>query len=709
MEFNLLTEPWIQVRTIQGERKLVSLRACFEQAGTLAKVEYDSPLAVASVYRLLTAILHRSYGKLNDESWSELLEQGNFGETVNTYLNNVSDCFDLYHKEKPFFQTAGFSKDEPTNVKKLSPHFATANNKTLFTHTSDSQTFSLPAEQAAVLLLVCQYFSLGGGVAGTSNLGKHSNFTNSPLIGGAFVWTKGQNLFQSLVFNMFDLDGVVDTERFEPEQDKAIWEQETPEKFANVRSVLGIADYLTWSSRHIRFIPNSDGSVSQMYFAQGYANPAEIKREPFFAYRFKKDGEKAPVRLSFGRSLWRDSMSLINTTQQDVNVKKLFDLRPCNIRRVNAELSDIQEVLGDNYTVQCDVIALDNDKANPKGWFHESLPINLHYFAENNQQNTELMSYLARAIQYAELKALGLRASIRVFASELMVEGCKTEEITKLVDGTHYEAHYWPKLNELFTNLYKGIIEDPEEAISLWFKKVVSAAYQTFEQVTFNYIGSGEKSYQAYAKARLKLQQELTGYKNLKHQEEQVKEVKDFIDYLEKLNSNKYKNTAALAHLRKSLSDEPTAWLGAFPYLSDQLPAKQYASSKAKPQQLIEWEQRVYVLVAGLFASHLIHRASRKSLGMSCAQLKEQPSDKLTSIDLRFKTLLECEKEQLPALMRSLFQMLKGKNIAVDYGKLLTDLLSWHKPEKTTQLNWATDFWAVHQSLTEKPSDDTKN
>ncbi len=118
MEFNLLTEPWIQVRTIQGERKLVSLRTCFEQAGSLAKVEYDNPLAVASVYRLLTAILHRSYGKLNDESWSELLEQGNFGETVNTYLNNISDCFDLYHKDKPFFQTAGFSKDEPTNVKK---------------------------------------------------------------------------------------------------------------------------------------------------------------------------------------------------------------------------------------------------------------------------------------------------------------------------------------------------------------------------------------------------------------------------------------------------------------------------------------------------------------------------------------------------------------------------------------------------------------
>lgn len=708
MEFNLLTEPWIQVRTTQGERKLVSLRTCFEQAGSLAKVEYDNPLAVASVYRLFTAILHRSYGKLNDESWSELLEQGNFGETVDTYLNSVSDCFDLYHKEKPFFQTAGFSKDEPTNVKKLSPHFATANNKTLFTHTSDSQTFSLPAEQAAVLLLVCQYFSLGGGVAGTSNLGKHSNFTNSPLIGGAFVWTKGQNLFQSLLFNLFSLNGT-GLEDFAPEQDKAVWEQPTPKKYSALRNATGIVDYLTWQARHIRFIPNSDGSVSQMYFAQGYANPKEV-REPFFAYRFKKDGESVPVRLNFGRSLWRDSMSLINTTQQDVNVKKLFDLRPCNVRRVNAELSDIQEVLGDNYTVQCDVIALDNDKANPKGWFHESLPINLHYFAENNQQNTELMNYLARAIQYAELKALGLRASLRVFASELMVDGCKTEEITKLVDGTHYEAHYWPKLNELFTNLYKGIIEDPEKAISLWFKKVVSASYQTFEKVTFNYIGSGEKSYQAYAKARLKLQQELTGYKNLKHRkEEQVKEVQDFIGYLLRLNNNEYKNTAALAHLRKSLSDEPTAWLGAFPYLSDQLPAKQYESNKAKSQQTIEWEQRVYVLVAGLFASHLIHTTSGKSLGISCGQLKDQPNDKLTSIDLRFKTLLECEKEQLPALMRSLFQMLKGKNIAVDYGKLLSDLLQWQKPEKTTQLSWATDFWAVHQSLTEKPSDDTKN
>ncbi|MCS7081265.1 MAG: type I-E CRISPR-associated protein Cse1/CasA [Chloracidobacterium sp.] len=115
LSFSLLDEPWLPVTTQHGDTRHVSLKDVFAHAHHLRGIEDDSPLVVAALHRLLLAVLHRATRLRSVEDWDTVWQAGRFAgqqlESIHSYLERYRDRFDLFSREKPFFQTAGFAAE----------------------------------------------------------------------------------------------------------------------------------------------------------------------------------------------------------------------------------------------------------------------------------------------------------------------------------------------------------------------------------------------------------------------------------------------------------------------------------------------------------------------------------------------------------------------------------------------------------------------
>ena len=138
-------------------------------------------------------------------------------------------------------------------------------------------------------------------------------------------------------------------------------------------------------------------------------------------------------------------------------------------------------------------------------------------------------------------------------------------------------------------------------------------------------------------------------------------------------------NRAALAVLRKGLMDEADIWIGAIPVVGPYLPGNPYLN-------------RCYIWVGGLYGLYPNHAQGAGDMGRLWQHLsREQPGN--SSLDLRFRALLDAQTDQLLPLLRASISLLKTKGIAVDYLQLLSDLCQWPQPDKPVQLRWALHYW----------------
>ena len=161
-----------------------------------------------------------------------------------------------------------------------------------------------------------------------------------------------------------------------------------------------------------------------------------------------------------------------------------------------------------------------------------------------------------------------------------------------------------------------------------------------------------------------------------------------FVAFLRRLDRK------ALAELRRSLAFDPGTYPRVFPYV--------------EPFISRESERRGFYLLAGLFALHPDGGAGageKTSLGDAVAHLYAQ-RDRNTSIEQRFITLLDADRDQLPHRLRQMISLLKAEQIPVDWEQLLSDLLYWASERHTVQQRWARDFYRVTEpaidNVTEK-------
>ena len=152
----------------------------------------------------------------------------------------------------------------------------------------------------------------------------------------------------------------------------------------------------------------------------------------------------------------------------------------------------------------------------------------------------------------------------------------------------------------------------------------------------------------------------------------------EFIERLEGLNE---KHTKMRAVLRRSLAFDPGQYIPAYPYVEPYLKGENNS-----------WRREMRYLTAGLWAAHWREGCSGEptGIGKACHTLYSA-RDKSPSIERRFITLLDSDRDQLPHRLRQMVAMLK--NYPLDFEALLTGLLYWNDDRKHTQNAWARDFY----------------
>lgn len=501
--FNLISEPWIPLRSAKGGTRSMTLREALGQAHEWQDIDTGSPLEDAALLRLLMAIVLRVLHPEDHEELAELIEMGSFpSKAFEEYFGKWGHRFDLFDEENPFYQCVDGEtrKANPVTTAKLSHALASGNNATLFDHSLDDSPLPLTPAQAARLLVATQNFALGGGVS------KPFNFSHAPLADGYMSVLKGDSLFTTLCLN---LAGFVEPPAgHDPVRDIPCWEKNAPVN-PKKRYPWGWLDHLTWQSRRV-LLDRTDGKVTAIRMLQGDAPLKDpVPFEPAFAHQCRDKAKGfLPLKLRQDRALWRDLDSLIASYSVDDTqtrapgiVEKLHDLM---------DYCPEQE----NSGIAMDIYGMCTDQAKVFFWQHQRFPLPVAYLNDES-----LWSRLHRSLTLAEGTARTLSRATWFLARFLLESDTSDKEpdkkaVTARTDMLSTGNLFWNSIEEPFLGHYRKIPADGEGAMENWGNILRTQARQAFAEAGKKLSGNS-RELKAFARAETillgKLKKNLNG------------------------------------------------------------------------------------------------------------------------------------------------------------------------------------------------------
>lgn len=502
--FDLRTEPWIPVRTLDGTRVSLGIRQVIQDAHKLAWMEFPNPLTNIGIFRVLLAAIHSmENGPRSRDEWLSIYSRGRFeARKVSEYFEKWSDRFDLFHEQYPFLQTAGLENQDkkgnprPQSVALLQHEIASGHRKTLFDHNTDNRGIELSAAKTASALVTLQFFALSGLAKKTSNLfGYQQSYYMAPLVAGIPTLLVGDNLCETLLFNLLTRQANVPIPSANPAGDIPVWEREQDLR-VHPRSPApdGYLDYLVPKSRHIRLIPQGQKDypvVRSLHVAQGVAFP-NVK-EPMFYRRFSQTDRESlyAPQLKPDRSLWRDSSALFGFSTFEAGRD---DFRPWAMRQFG-EMAFVGPEKLRHRILCCKSHALANNKANPLMWRVERLQ-----FPDSLLYKEDLVSRLLGGLKEAEsVGGATLGAAKRYFEIAL---GNKPppKEVSAAVDSSGIRRGYWGLLDGPFRFFLAGIKDT--EAAEQWRNNLQRAARSALSECVLSRSGMRSSFYRAAVESR---------------------------------------------------------------------------------------------------------------------------------------------------------------------------------------------------------------
>lgn len=459
--FNLIDQPWIPC-AIGDNTVELGLKELYRQAKEIREISDNSPLVTGALYRLCLALLHRVFGPSDYMHWAEIWGNGMWDcHEMEQYLERYYSCFDLFSEKHPFFQTSGFSANKEAPLTRLYHELTSGNNPTLFDHSNDGEFKSFCAAAVARVLVAHQMFAVGGGKSSTGYT------SNGPLIGGTLVLVNGDNLFETLMFNLIRYNPETNEPIVAIGEDKPVWEKEKPIKPGTKRKPDGYLDLLTWQSRAIRLIPEGDEttpSVSKLYYGQGeeLVLDGQKEQDPQIPLRISETKGYVKLRVSKERALWRDSTVILSNDSQ--YAKSIKALEFVAALRLNNLLS--------RKTFGLRGIGLGTDKAKVHLWIDEQLPLPVEYL-----ENPKMIGFLKQELERADQCAKVLRNSLYVFAlylvypnsdSKTKLSKQQQETISKKMEGFNGQREYWSGLEYHYHSLMTDLVNDKEKARNNW-------------------------------------------------------------------------------------------------------------------------------------------------------------------------------------------------------------------------------------------------
>jgi CRISPR system Cascade subunit CasA len=429
--FNLVDRPWIPVR-VGGRLELFSLEQTLLRAREIERLEDGSPLVLVALHRLLLAVLHRALEGPRDATQNAEWITGGFPEErIRGYFERFRPRFDLFDSKWPFYQVAGY-ENRAKSIAQLAAELSSGTNKLLFDHTQEDAPPALSAAEAARLLVARQMLAIPEG----------AGYSPSPVGGAALVLPTGDNLLETLCFNLVP---------YAPDQDdRPVWEQGRPRPDAE-QVILGLTHRYTWTSRLIRLVPETlDGETVVRFLHYGPAcrllEGAVFNPDPMLAYRVtdEKLGTRRAVSFRKNRALWRDFTALL---------PKDSPLSPQVVRVAEGVMHELGRVAA----VPTLVLGATNDKAKFEFWRAE-----LHLLPQAISANREEDVYatLEDALKQAEELGEALRKAAWVLARKLLSHGGRDPDpadVRRRVDSFPTYAAYWSSLDSAFPKLLERL------------------------------------------------------------------------------------------------------------------------------------------------------------------------------------------------------------------------------------------------------------
>ena len=345
-EYNLLDEPWIPVRLIDGTITDVGLLELLRRTTDIADLACELPTQSIAIQRLILAIMYRVATPRDTRDWVRQWDEGAPTEQMIEYLERWRDRFYLFGGRFPFMQVADLrtAKDAVSGLEKLIADVP--NGEQFFTTRHGRALACIPASEAARWLVHAQAYDPSGirsGAVGDSQVKGGKGYPIGPAWCGhlGLVWLKGKDLDETLVLNLIpattaELRGVDSS----TDWGACSWEDPEPETSvrgdyslldpAGTPKELSIPRLLTWHSRRIRLVGDSSG-VTGVVLAQGdKLAPQEMRLyEPQSLWRYSTPQSKKfktdvymPRKFEAGRALWRNLPGTLPTVTTVQGVDK---------------------------------------------------------------------------------------------------------------------------------------------------------------------------------------------------------------------------------------------------------------------------------------------------------------------------------------------------------------------------------------------------
>ncbi|MHB1712878.1 MAG: type I-E CRISPR-associated protein Cse1/CasA [Acidimicrobiales bacterium] len=321
--FDLVDEPWIPVRMVDGQMCDLGLRDTLVRAHEIAGLSAEFVIQEPPLLRLLLAVCYRAFaGPENDDQWDALWDADRLPEPlVVSYLDKHRPRFDLFHPETPFFQTAGLV---PSNGKEVNPasrliaYAPTGNSTPLFTPIYDDMKFVLTPAEAARWLIQRHAWGSSADKTGAEGNDRVKNGKDSPQLGHlgwiGFTAPTGSTLKESLLLNMVPW-ARANLARGGPD-DLPAWERPPTSPMRTTRAPDGMCDLYTWQSRRIRLVPEMRAGLpvvaSALVCAGDNVDRATVRSvDPHTGWVSRGETTYAPLRINPGQQVWRGLSALL--------------------------------------------------------------------------------------------------------------------------------------------------------------------------------------------------------------------------------------------------------------------------------------------------------------------------------------------------------------------------------------------------------------
>lgn len=345
-EYNLLDEPWIPVRLLDGTIADVGLLELLRRTTEIADLACELPTQSIAIQRLVLAIAYRVAPPRDARDWARQWDDGAPTEQMIEYLERWRDRFFLFGGRFPFMQVADLrtAKDAVSGLEKLIADVP--NGEQFFTTRHGRALACIPPSEAARWLVHAQAYDPSGirsGAVGDPHVKGGKGYPIGPSWCGhlGLVWLKGNDLDETLVLNLVPTDaaqlcGVESS----TEWGACSWEVSEAE--SAVRGDYSLLDpsgtprditiprLLTWHSRRVRLVGNREG-VTGVVLAQGdKLAPQQMHRyEPQSLWRYSTPQSKKfkqdvymPRKYEAGRALWRNLPGTLPTVTTVQGVDK---------------------------------------------------------------------------------------------------------------------------------------------------------------------------------------------------------------------------------------------------------------------------------------------------------------------------------------------------------------------------------------------------